>query len=652
MRNAFSILILIIACLILCTLSVYGQKNYDKTILTEFSDLVFKTDTTSIDSQISAAYNLRFKDPNTSYNNLKEALEASRQKNYVYGISQALKIMALLQKNKGDNKGFLSLSLESLKYCPPDKKAYMANLYCNIGNAYFSLESYDSALPYFYKALKIDEHPEVLVVLNINLGAIWGNLGEQDKALSFFKDAENIILTHPSHDNMEKLPYVYNGIASTYSNKQDVLTARKYCEKALKLPLIDEENKAVAYNSLGASYLQQQGYDPSKAIFNLTKAMLCHNVNPLYSVIEPRRNMGIAYALMGDYKKSEEYFTQALNMAKQFQSPLEVSAIYRTMSEVYNMMGNGNKAYYYLKAYDSIRDGSIEQNKTIHQLEVKYKLSEKDKELVKSQLILSQQQNKLRQKNTWIGCISSLILLLILSLGLLYRNIRHKQHIHQEKIRILEQEQEIAEFKSLMKGEERERARLAHEIHDGIIIQFSAVKMNLSTLPNNHLSLINSSDYLKIISSLDNATRELRKTAHYLMPDMLLEEGLFDAVFYFCRSVQESTGLPIDFQCYGTLPRMDVEFELTIYRIIQELIQNIVKHAAATLAIVQLSYTDKALHITIEDNGNGFNEKNLKGNNGMGLRSIRARVKALNGHMDIESFIHKGTTAYLEFETP
>jgi signal transduction histidine kinase len=134
------------------------------------------------------------------------------------------------------------------------------------------------------------------------------------------------------------------------------------------------------------------------------------------------------------------------------------------------------------------------------------------------------------------------------------------------------------------------------------------------------------------------------------MPDMLLEEGLSEAIHYFCQSLQQSTGIEIELQLCP-LPRINKEYELMLYRIIQELLQNAVKHSRANHILVQLNYRENLLSILVEDNGVGFDTRLLQQyKNGMGINSIRTRVHSLDGHMDINSKEGVGTTVYIEFD--
>lgn len=137
-----------------------------------------------------------------------------------------------------------------------------------------------------------------------------------------------------------------------------------------------------------------------------------------------------------------------------------------------------------------------------------------------------------------------------------------------------------------------------------------------------------------------------------MMPEILLQEGLVEAVGHFCRTVARNSGTDIHFQTTGPLRPFDTHMELAIYRVVQELVHNILKHAAATEAIVQMGFSDELFDLSIEDNGIGMpdNIRNAKG--GMGLKSIEERLKVINGQMIIRNLAGGGTGIYLEISLP
>jgi signal transduction histidine kinase len=129
----------------------------------------------------------------------------------------------------------------------------------------------------------------------------------------------------------------------------------------------------------------------------------------------------------------------------------------------------------------------------------------------------------------------------------------------------------------------------------------------------------------------------------------LLQHGLDEALRRYCNNVNNSKVLQIQYDSWGAIDRFNGSFELSVYRIVQELVNNIIKHSKATQAIVQLSQQDDLLSISIEDNGVGFSNSE-PGKDGMGLRSLQSRIKAMNGKMEVESSQQSGVSAYLEFE--
>ncbi|XZF16236.1 sensor histidine kinase [Chitinophagaceae bacterium MMS25-I14] len=282
--------------------------------------------------------------------------------------------------------------------------------------------------------------------------------------------------------------------------------------------------------------------------------------------------------------------------------------------------------------------------------------AEKDRQIVQQQLALTRRESKAREKNTWIAAIAICAVFLSVLMVLLYRNSKHKQQLQARQIQTMRQEQEINNLTATIEGEEKERTRLGRELHDGVMVQLSTAIMNVKTLPERYRQLssseyVHTDYYRQIIVQMEEVAKELRFAAHNLMPGMLLQSGLAEAIFYFCNAIQKNTGVEFSLQLYGTLPALPKEAELSIYRIMQELVQNIIKHAKASNVIVQLSCPEGSiLAITVEDNGTGFNTRGAAATNGMGLSNIESRTKALGGVFDLYSEKGNGTTVHIEFD--
>jgi signal transduction histidine kinase len=139
-------------------------------------------------------------------------------------------------------------------------------------------------------------------------------------------------------------------------------------------------------------------------------------------------------------------------------------------------------------------------------------------------------------------------------------------------------------------------------------------------------------------------------TSHHLMPDYLLQSGLVEALYYFCNNITKHQNITLSFQWHGELLPLQQEPMLHIYRIVQELMQNIIKHAQAQKVLVQILSTDDGwLTLTIEDDGVGYQTQHTAA--GMGLNNLEKRVQLLNGKLDIKSTIGEGTSVYIELDT-
>jgi len=148
---------------------------------------------------------------------------------------------------------------------------------------------------------------------------------------------------------------------------------------------------------------------------------------------------------------------------------------------------------------------------------------------------------------------------------------------------------------------------------------------------------------------LDSSIKEMRRVAHNMMPEALVKFGLDTALKDFCNDIHQSGALKLNYQSFGLEDAViDQTIAITIYRIVQELLNNTMKHAAAKSAIVQVSKTDGLLSVTVEDDGKGFDTSVLNSPLGMGWNNIQNRIEFLNGKLDVNSQPGDGTSVHIE----
>ncbi|RVT98505.1 PAS domain S-box protein [Mucilaginibacter limnophilus] len=210
-----------------------------------------------------------------------------------------------------------------------------------------------------------------------------------------------------------------------------------------------------------------------------------------------------------------------------------------------------------------------------------------------------------------------------------------------ERIQVLvreqEQRQQIAE--TVLNTQEEERRRVAERLHNGLGQLLYGVKLSLNRV---EVNTDNNREAIKYTEQLiTDCIVECRGISHDLMPAMLAEDGLKEAVVDICRQLTGT--VKFEYRLLGLKPRLPEFLEVAIYRMIQELLMNIVKHADATLASIHILAGEKLVNITVKDNGKGFNQARLE-NNGIGLHTIRTKTEFLSGKLNITSAEGQGTT--------
>jgi signal transduction histidine kinase len=350
------------------------------------------------------------------------------------------------------------------------------------------------------------------------------------------------------------------------------------------------------------------------------------------------------YALAGNYRNGILYYQQALELGRKTGTAIQLDDIYKGLSESYAQTGEPAKALAFYKKYIEYRDSTgnekIKKNST--ELDVKYQTAEKEKTLSQNQLQLAKKDLEIQKSRNYMA-----FAIAVMVVALLYIRIRYRKLVHSKELKAIQQEKELQLLNALMQGEERERSRIAKDLHDSVAGMLAATKMHLSNIQSD-MRIEQTSSYQQGMLLLDEATQEIRKTSHNLMPETLLAKGLDEALRRYCANIS-SNNLIIQYDSWGTIKRLKGSFELSVYRIIQELINNIVKHSKATEAIVQMSANLNILSVTVEDNGTGFDVS--VPNKGMGIQSIESRIETINGSMKIDSHPGSGANVYLEFDT-
>ncbi|MFK7774335.1 MAG: two-component regulator propeller domain-containing protein [Saprospiraceae bacterium] len=241
---------------------------------------------------------------------------------------------------------------------------------------------------------------------------------------------------------------------------------------------------------------------------------------------------------------------------------------------------------------------------------------------------------------TW-WFISIAILTLTFLIAFVTNEYKNKQ-LNKQRFAILQKEQEMEQLKALIAGEEKERKRISQELHDGLGAVLATVKMRISSISDKSPTIIKNDNYLKAEELIDEACQTVRDISHRMTPYILEQNGLEYAISELCLTISQTQKIEIHFNPYQIDLIESDTLNITIYRVTQELVKNIIKHAEATEVIVQVTVEDENIEVLVEDDGKGFDINQVKG--GIGLDNIRSRVEYLKGSLIIESEINRGTT--------
>ena len=500
------------------------------------------------------------------------------------------------------------------------KNEYMATLYADIASNYYELEQFEDALKYDKLGLpylNLKENVERFVI---------GNL--------FVADDLNALMQFDS--------------------------CWFYLEKVR--PVVTQLNKPNLnirfYYILGGIYRKKKEWN--EALVNFQKANdAAKKMKDDFQVINSEEGMAAGYLHTGNLNKARDLATDVFNESSRLKIPLLKVQALQLLADIEEHSGNIIKAYQYLKEFNLISD-SVKKEKSQQQMnetEAKYQNEKKQKEILQLQKSNALQSLSLQKKSTFnyflIGSMAALLIVGFLG----YRNLRHRQQLtkqqdelQQQHIRELEKDKQLVAVDAMLKGQEDERSRLAKDLHDGLGGLLSGVKFSLSNMKDNLIiTPDNRAVFERSLDMLDTSIKELRRVAHNMMPEMLTRFGLDEALKEYCNTVNATKLVSVKYQSHGMEARLDKATEIIIYRIIQELLNNILKHAAATQTFIQLIQDNNRLNIVVEDNGAGFDTAILQSSAGAGWANIRSRVEYLKGQVDIHSDAGKGTLVNMEF---
>lgn len=529
-----------------------------------------------------------------------------------------------------------------------------AFLHHNLGMECFKLGDYERAINHYLEAANVLEvyKPNVVSVVYDGVAEVYDKLLQHDKSIEYDKRAIASAEKYGTSSSIE----------GRYLNYITRLIGRKKFSEAEALlnkvgPVVRKNNKPIHSflfcESKGLILQQRKQFSEAIAYFKQANEY-AHINDDKYEQLAILGPLSQCYMDAGQPGEARLYLDTLLNKSLAYQMKTYRLDAYTELAKWHEYKLEYKRANEYLNKKVLLSDTimSDEMKEKAAQAETRYKVAGKDREIRSLVTEKENQRLQMRQKDilNYILIGSAVSLLVISSLA--YRNYRNRQKLQQQRITELETEKQLTATADVLKGEEQERTRLAKDLHDGLGGMLSGIKYSLSNMKENLIMTPdNAQAFERSIDMLDSSIREMRRVAHNMMPEMLLKYGLDTALKEFCAEIDRSGTMRLKYQSMGlNTAAIEQTVSVTVYRIVQELVNNAIRHAEAHNAVVQMHVQENLLAITVEDDGRGFDTALLQQSAGMGWRNIQSRIDFLKGTMDVRSEKGNGTSVMIEIK--
>jgi signal transduction histidine kinase len=523
----------------------------------------------------------------------------------------------------------------------------------NFDNSANAFKNYGNSREYYNilkDSLMVSKIDKAIGIEYLQSGYYQESLQAFNKALTYFTKV----------NDLKNITYINYYISQLYRDKVDPEMELKYLNKSIQL------NKTLKDSSLMVEFLIHK-IGSYETLNELDSAeMIAIQTVELSSKMKHRESMSRSLFHLGDINVKRGNLDRALKYLKDSEEFVSLKpfnthrrTLYEKTSEVYELKKDYKNAYIYSKKYSELNDSILNKNRIESQnkFAVYYKVDEKEEDNKKLELDVEtvEEKNK-QQRNAMYILTAGLVMLLALLYYIInfYRQkIRaeeiingQKQEISGQKIRELEDNIKISSMQSMIEGQEIERERISKDLHDSLGGLLSTIKLQFDSVQSKVDNIGDLKEYNSANKMLDTAVNEVRSISQNLQPGALTELGLIAALNDLFNRFDDETYPDIDFQHYSIPERIPTMVSLSIYRVIQELLHNAIKHAQANEILIQINTEEDELVIQFEDDGVGYDPENLT-RKGMGLENIQSRINYLKGQLTTESSDGNGTSTLI-----
>jgi signal transduction histidine kinase len=515
-------------------------------------------------------------------------------------VTDSIYSVAMSHFEKGDYDIVLEKAIEALKILEQkgscNERAYAT---MKVGRAYYYLQQREMSLGYLLQAYNMGKQCKIDSLQWLcarQMGAIHFELGRKDSSLKYFHIADHM-LKGKNEIGEKAMLYCLMG-ELYYRSLLDTVKGKFYFDEGLKYALLSKDKQRMAF-----AYIKQGAYATS----------------------EDDCALGIKH-----FNKALQLYTEA-NLVEGRMYAM------KTLAWALSECEEAEETYRTLSRYQTIRDSIFKATTAENTAKYRtlYETEKKEREVAELE----------RSRKILLLVFVAIVLALGVVFTLLWS--RYKLRKQKEIDEYLAKQQELR-FDAVIEAEENERRRIASDLHDGVGQTMSAAKINLAALYGD-IDFTNEEQrtaYEKIVALVDESCREVRTVSHNMMPNALLKSGLASAVRAFVNQI-DGRVIKVNFYSEGLNEKLDSNTEGILYRVIQECVNNVIKHSGANHLDISLIKDEEGISATIEDNGKGFDTSRQEMFEGIGLKNIISRVSYLKGTVEWESSPGKGTVVVI-----
>lgn len=644
-RTVFALIICLMAVVAAHGQKVRGYTARDSVMVMDFYARGFEWESINLDSAM-VCYN--------------KGLEISRKKGFLYGevkyyfnATAVLRMRGETKLAHQQNKLATSLAIKS------GNGELIGKSLINLGIGYSMLGKLDSAFLFLSKGLvKLEaiKDSHGIAVCYSNMAKI---RADQSKFQESYELDKKAILLHEMGYGLYMYPQALNNLGNALwklkRKKEAEMAFKKAYQEAQKAGdvMIQCTSLSGQAEILKANRNYQGLKTTGKEIYRIANS---HNIAEL-------KVSGLYVEMLGYYYSHD--FKKALSLAHSAYSAAVRDSLWEEMERLLGTMGSIYIGLGELEKSDSV-DGlrnilsrevlseKVDQNIEVAEARLQSEIKQLQVDVLKKEKALEKAENEL--KTRWIMFLVLLLFLLSFLVYFIVKNHKKQEQIARQEADIQKQKWEDAENRrqielldSLIKGEETERTRIARDLHDGLGGLLSGVRMSIEALKMElQLAERQGNKLDSALIMLDNATAEMRSVAHNMMPDALQRFGLEKALSDFCFALSSRTAIEIHFSSQQLQLPAGHPVCIPVYRIVQELVNNALKHSQARQIIIQISQNESILLLEIEDNGVGFEPGDIENKKGSGFTNLKNRIQYLKGKLEIRSKPGSGTAFYME----